>query len=51
VANLVDGWVRALTVVHPAAASYRVGYRGNRRFLKLLADFSGCTVRGSRSPL
>ncbi len=35
------GIVKALVAAHAAAASYRVGYKGGRRYLKVMADFSG----------
>ena len=35
------GIVKALTAAHAAGAVYRCGYKGNKRYLKLLADFSG----------
>ncbi|KNY18531.1 hypothetical protein AKG11_03565 [Shinella sp. SUS2] len=43
------GIIKALTAAHPAAAAYRVGYKGGKRWLKLLADFSG--THGSATPL
>jgi hypothetical protein len=44
---MAGGVVRALKVAHAAAASYRIGYKGNRRFLKLLADFGGAHAAGT----
>lgn len=44
-----DGIVKALKAAHPEAATYRFGYVGGRRFLKLLADFSG--THGSGTPI
>lgn len=41
VTGITNGIIKALTAAHAAAAVYRFGYRGNRRYLKLLADFSG----------
>lgn len=35
------GIVKALTAAHPETSVYRVGYKGNRRWIKILADFSG----------
>lgn len=43
------GIVKALTSPHAAAAVYRFGYRGGKRYLKLLADFSG--THGTGTPL
>lgn len=49
VAEVAGGVVKALTAPHAAAGTYRIGYKGNRRFLKLLADFSG--VHGTGTPI
>ncbi|KWT72376.1 hypothetical protein APY04_0170 [Hyphomicrobium sulfonivorans] len=46
---VASGIIKALTTAHGAAATYRVGYRGGKRFLKLLADFSG--THGTATPL
>lgn len=43
------GIVKALTAVHAAAAAYRVGYKGNKRWIKVFADFSG--THGAATPL
>ncbi|MBD9635960.1 hypothetical protein IB277_06585 [Ensifer sp. ENS07] len=43
------GIIKALTAAHAAAAAYRVGYKGGKRWLKLLADFSG--THGAGTPL
>jgi len=43
------GIIKALTSAHSAAASYRYGYKGGRRYLKLLADFSG--THGTATPI
>lgn len=43
------GIIKALTAAHAAAAAYRFGYVGGKRFLKLLADFSG--THGSPTPI
>jgi hypothetical protein len=43
------GIVRALTAAHAAATLTKVGYIGNKRFLSLLADFSG--THGSPTPI
>lgn len=43
------GIIKSLIAAHAAAASYRYGYKGNKRYLKLLADFSG--THGSGTPV
>lgn len=43
------GIIKSLISAHAAAASYRFGYVGNRRFLRLLADFSG--THGAGTPI
>lgn len=43
------GIIKSLTAAHAAAAVYRFGYKGNKRYLKLLADFSG--THGTGTPL
>lgn len=43
------GIVKALTAAHAAAAAYRFGYKGGKRYLKLLADFSG--THGTGTPI
>lgn len=43
------GIVKALTAAHAAAAAYRFGYKGGRRYLKLLPDFSG--THGTGTPI
>ncbi len=50
VAAVTSGIVLALKAAHPDPSVTRVGYVGNRRFIKLLADFSGTLVRPRRSP-
>jgi hypothetical protein len=49
VTGVVTGIIRALTAAHAAAAVYNVGYIGGRRYLKLLADFSG--THGTGTPI
>ena len=44
-----DGIIKALTAAHAAAAVYRFGYVGGKRYLKLLADFSG--THGAGTPV
>lgn len=43
------GIIKALTAAHAAAAVYRYGYKGNKRYLNLLADFSG--THGTGTPI
>jgi len=43
------GIIKSLIEEHAAAAKYRYGYRGGKRYLKLLADFSG--THGAATPL
>lgn len=43
------GIIKALTSAHASAAAYRFGYVGNKRYLKLLADFSG--THGTGTPI
>lgn len=44
-----SGIVKALTAAHAAAGAYRFGYKGGRRYLRLLPDFSG--THGSATPI
>jgi len=41
------GIIKSLTSAHSAAAVYRFGYKGGKRYLKLLADFSGTHATGT----
>lgn len=43
------GIIKALTAAHATAGVYRFGYKGGRRYLKLLADFSG--THGTATPI
>jgi len=43
------GIIKSLIAAHAAAAVYRYGYIGGKRFLKLLADFSG--THGTGTPI
>ncbi|MAM72600.1 MAG: hypothetical protein CMO29_02155 [Tistrella sp.] len=43
------GIIKALIAAHADAAAYRFGYKGGRRYLKLLADFSG--THGTGTPI
>ena len=49
VSSISSGIIKALTAAHASAAAYRFGYRGNKRYLKLLADFSG--THGTGTPI
>lgn len=48
-AAVTNGIVRALTAAHAAATVQKLGYIGGKRFLKLLADFSG--THGTGTPI
>jgi hypothetical protein len=43
------GIIKALVAAHAAAACYRVGYKGGKRYLKVLAKFSG--THGTGTPI
>ncbi|MGF7160328.1 hypothetical protein FHS85_001951 [Rhodoligotrophos appendicifer] len=43
------GIIKALIAAHPASAVYRIGYVGYRRYIKVLADFSG--THGTGTPI
>ena len=47
VSGISSGIIKSLVAAHAAAASYRFGYKGNKRYLKLLADFSGTHGTGT----
>lgn len=49
VASVTDGIVKSLVAAHATAAVYRLGYIGGKRYLQLLADFSG--THGAGTPL
>ena len=49
VSSITSGIIKSLTSAHAAAASYRFGYKGGKRYLKLLADFSG--THGTGTPI
>lgn len=49
VTGTTSGIIKSLTAAHAAAAPYRFGYVGNKRYLKLLADFSG--THGTGTPV
>lgn len=48
-ATISNGIVRALTAAHAAATVQKIGYIGGKRYLKLLADFSG--THGTGTPI
>lgn len=41
------GIIKALVAAHATASAYRCGYKGSRRYLRLLADFSGTHGTGT----
>ncbi|MBY0583272.1 MAG: hypothetical protein K2P68_10200 [Sphingomonas sp.] len=43
------GIIKSLVAAHAAPAAYRFGYKGGKRYLKLLADFSG--THGTGTPI
>lgn len=48
-ASVTNGIIRALTAAHAASTIQKLGYVGGKRYLKLLADFSG--THGSGTPI
>lgn len=49
VTGISNGIIKSLVAAHAAGATYRYGYKGGKRYLKLLADFSG--THGTGTPL
>lgn len=49
VSGVSAGIIKDLKTAHASPAVYRFGYKGNRRYLKLLADFSG--THGTGTPI
>ena len=49
VSGISSGIIKSLVAAHAAAAAYRFGYKGGKRYLKLLADFSG--THGTGTPI
>lgn len=47
--SITTGIVRSLTAAHAAATIQKIGYIGGKRYLKLLADFSG--THGTGTPI
>lgn len=48
-ATVTSGIIRTLSAAHAAATLQKVGYVGGKRYLKLLADFSG--THGTGTPI
>ena len=48
-ATITTGIIRALTAAHAAGTLQKLGYIGGKRYLKLLADFSG--THGTGTPI
>lgn len=46
-ATITNGIVRALTAAHAAPTLQKLGYVGGKRYVKLLADFSGTHGTGT----
>lgn len=49
VTGITSGIIKSLVAAHAAAAVYRYGYRGKKRYLKVLFDFSG--THGTGTPM
>lgn len=49
VTGITTGIIKSLVAAHAAAAVYHYGYIGGKRYLKLLADFSG--THGTGTPI
>jgi hypothetical protein len=49
VTGISNGIIKALIAAHAAADVTKVGYKGGKRYLKLLADFSG--THGTGTPI
>lgn len=47
VSSVTNGIVKALTTAHAVSDVTLVGYKGGRRYLKILADFSGTHATGT----
>lgn len=48
-ASITGGIIRSLTAAHAAADVQKLGYIGGKRYVKLLADFSG--THGTGTPI
>ncbi|MDR7147060.1 hypothetical protein [Rhizobium sp. BE258] len=49
ITGVAGGIIASFKAAHPDPTVHEVGYKGNRRYLKLLADFSG--THGTGTPL
>jgi hypothetical protein len=49
VTGIADGIIKSFVAAHAAAANYQYGYIGGKRYLKILADFSG--THGAGTPI
>ena len=49
VSSITSGIIKSLVAAHATGAVYRFGYVGDKRYLKLLADFSG--THGTGTPI
>lgn len=49
VTSVTSGIIKSLIAAHGTASTYRFGYVGGKRYLRLLADFSG--THGTGTPL
>lgn len=49
VSGTSSGIIKSLVAAHATASVYRFGYKGNKRYLKLTADFSG--THGTGTPM
>jgi hypothetical protein len=49
VSGISSGIIKSLVAAHAAAETCRYGYKGGKRYLKILADFSG--THGTGTPL
>lgn len=47
VSSTTGGIIKSLVAAHASAGVYRFGYRGGKRYLKILADFSGTHGTGT----
>jgi hypothetical protein len=49
VSGTSNGIIKALVAAHAAGNNYRFGYKGNKRYVRLTADFSG--THGTGTPI
>jgi hypothetical protein len=49
VSGISSGIIKSLIAAHAAGSVHRFGYKGGKRYLKLLADFSG--THGTGTPI